>query len=229
LRNGTAVGDPRPERDLTLDAGSQDGVYRVEIRPPGDARAGAWALSNPIYIRTPAATPAAAPQARPAATALLFDGRTTTGWTGEADPSSLVAIETSGMVNGLELRMRYGLSGGTDVGQFAGAIVGTPNGVAAYDAVTLTVRGERPMRVSVQARAHVDGGPPERWARSVYVNEIERTVTVPFAEMTPVGATHTARAPLDLVRNIMIIVDTLHSVPGDSGRLWFKAVRLEKY
>jgi hypothetical protein len=226
IRDGTAIA-ARAEREFSFDPAEADGTYRVEIRPPGDGAA-AWVLSNPIYVRAFAA-PIAEPSPRPVATAPLFDGQTATGWTGEYDPSSLVAVEAATMVNGQELRVRYGLSGGTDVGQFAGAAVDTMNGVAAYDAVTFTIRAERPMRISIQARAHIEGGPPERWQRSVYVDETERTLTVPFAEMTPVGLTQEPRPPLALVRNLMFIVDTLHSVPGESGRLWFKSVRLEKY
>jgi hypothetical protein len=229
LRDGTPLGAPRAERDLTLETTETTGTYRVELRAPGRDGQAAWVFSNPIYVRTAEAAPASTASGQATATASLFDGRTATGWSTEADPSSLAAVEAARMISGTELRIRFGLSGGSDVGQFAGAAVSTPEGVADSDAVAFTVRAERPMRISIQVRAHVDNAPPERWQRAVYVDEMDRTITVPFADMTPVGATHTPRAPLANVRHVMFIVNTPHTAPGASGRLWFKSVRLEKY
>ena len=158
--------------------------------------------------------------------AQLFDGRTPAGWESESDPTSLAAIDIVPQLAGTALRLRYGLSGGAVSGQYAGIAVATPAGVAPHDRVTLSIRAEHPMRISVQARALVQGA-PERWQRSVFVDETERAVTIFFNDMAPVGAVHSSRPPLDSVRNVMLIVDTTHAKPGSSGRLWVTGVTLE--
>jgi hypothetical protein len=132
------------------------------------------------------------------------------------------------MIAGMELRLRYGLSGGSPVGQYAGAAVGTSHGVADYDQVAFTIRSEHPMRVSIQVRAEVPNAPPERWQRSIYVDATASERSVRFDDMRPVGVTHTARANPDDIRAVMFIVDTTNSKPGASGRVWIKNVRLER-
>jgi hypothetical protein len=128
----------------------------------------------------------------------------------------------------MELRLRYGLAGGSPVGQYAGAAVETSHGVADYDRVTFTIRGEHPMRVSIQVRAEVSNAPPERWQRSIYIDATENERSVKFDDMRPVGVTHTARAISETIRAVMFIVDTTNSKPGASGRFWIKNVRLER-
>ena len=49
-----------------------------------------------------------------------------------------------------------------------------------------------------------------------------------FDDMTPVGQTQTERPPLERVRNLIFVVDTTNTKPGVSGRIWLKAVRLER-
>ena len=132
------------------------------------------------------------------------------------------------MISGVELRLRYGLSGGSAVGQFAGAAVETAHGVRDYDRVAFTIRAEHPMRLAIQVRAEVPNAPPERWQRSIYIDATETDRFVSFDDMRPVGVTHTARAVSENIRAIMFIVDTTNNKPGASGRIWLKNVRLEK-
>jgi hypothetical protein len=158
----------------------------------------------------------------------LFDGHSTAGWTRESDSGSLSTIDVVQMIAGIELRLRYGLTGGSPVGQYAGAAVETSHGVGDYDRVAFTIRGEHPMRVSIQVRAEVANAPPERWQRSIYVDATENERSVRFDDMRPVGVTHTPRAILEAIRAVMFIVDTTNSKPGASGRIWIKNVRLER-
>ena len=83
------------------------------------------------------------------------------------------------------------------------------------------------MRVSIQVRAEVPNARPERWQRSVFVDASDRERVVAFDDMTPVGETHTPRPPRASVRNVMFVVDTTNTKPGQSGRIWIKNVRLE--
>jgi hypothetical protein len=216
------------ERDLTVPAGSDPAVYRVEVRDSSRPMGPAWIISNPIYVRAADARDEPPPAPPQRAQLSLFDGRTTAGWTREYDPASLTAIDAVQMTAGPELRVRYGLAGGSPVGQFSGAAVETSHGVADYDRLAFTIRAERPMRVSVQVRAEVAEAPPERWQRSIFVAGGDSDKTIPFDDMRPVGATHTARAVPADVRAIMFIVDTTNSKPGASGRIWLKNIRLER-
>jgi len=125
----------------------------------------------------------------------LFDEKTTNGWSFESDSTSLAVIDVAKMTEGARLRLRYGLSGGSAVGQYAAAAVETAQGVESADAVAFTARAEKPMRIAVQVRAEVAGSAPERWERSVFVDTTDGERVVRFSEMTPVGKTHTRNVP----------------------------------
>jgi hypothetical protein len=141
-------------------------------------------------------------------------------------------IEVAGRLEGLELqhelRLRYGLSGGPDIGQFAATSVATTGGVAAYDRISFTIRAEHSMRVSVQLRAAIEGGEPERWNRSIYVEPQDVRRTIMFSDMVPLGQTSTTAVPAAAVRDVLFVVDTVNTAPGASGRVWLRDVRLEK-
>src|SRR5262249_62154444 len=99
-----------------------------------------------------AAGPAAAAPAAPPATIheAIFDGRTTAGWRTEHDPTSLTAVEAAPLVNTADLRFRYGLAGGASVGQVVALVYDTPQGGAASDRLSFSIRPEHPTRASVQ-------------------------------------------------------------------------------
>lgn len=217
----------RSEPAFELPVGEGPGLYVVEVRKPNSEGLPAWIASNPIYVREAAAPlPPAQMSTIDLPDGSLFDGETTAGWSYESDSSSLAVVDTAPLISGARVRLRYGLSGGASVGQYAAAAVGTPNGVAAADGVAFAVRAEAPMRISVQVRAEVPGARPERWEKSVYVDATEQPRVVRFDEMKPVGTTHTPRPPKAAVRAVMFVVDTTNSKPGASGRLWLGQVRL---
>ena len=59
-------------------------------------------------------------------------------------------------VSAAELRLRFGLSGGASINQYAALVVETPGGLQGVDHLAFWARAERPMRISVQARATRD-------------------------------------------------------------------------
>jgi hypothetical protein len=126
-------------------------------------------------------------------------------------------------VQGAELRLRYGLSGGSPSGKYAALSVLTPGGLGAFDRVSFTVRGERPLRVSVQLRAAIPGRADERWQRSVYVDTSSREHTLFFDDFTLVGETSSRLAPPESVHSIVFVLDATNTKPGSSGRLWISA------
>jgi hypothetical protein len=229
LRGNEVVAQGPGGSGLEFQAPGDPGTYRAEIRDP--SREGPpWIVSNPIYVVTGRTrVPPPAPSAgRVLARQSLFDGRTMTGWLTETDPSSLAAIDAVAMVEGPSLRMRFGLSGGSDRGQFAGAAVDTLSGVADYDRVAFSAHAERPMRLSIQVRADMGDARPERWQRSIYVDDTEKSYAVDFNDMRPVGEAPGMAPPKTGVRNILFVVDTTNTAPGTSGRIWLTDVRLEK-
>ena len=84
------------------------------------------------------------------------------------------------------------------------------------------------MRVAVQLRAPGAGGVEERWQRSVYIDAFNQERTVPFDDLTPIGATPAGKPAIELVRSILFVVDTTNTKPGSSGRVWIKAAALQR-
>jgi hypothetical protein len=227
-KGNEAVASGRGDQDLEWTGPEDAAVYRAEIRADGHAGGPPWIISNPIYLRGAGPLAAVAEAPKPTIARPLFDGRTPNVWTNEADATSLAMIEVVPRIEGSELRLRFGLSGGADTGQFAATAVATPDGVASYDRVSFTIRAEQPMRVSVQLRAPIEGGEPQRWQRSIYVTAEDTARTILFSDLSPVGPVTPAAIPLSAVRDVLFVVDTVNTQPGASARVWLRDVRLEK-
>jgi hypothetical protein len=223
VHRGTSVlASARDAADWTVHAGAEPAVYWVEIAAPHQPAPITWLRSNPVYVRGPAEK--AAPAPRPGQTvATLFDGTSADGWDIEHDPASLAAVEVAESPAGNELRLRYGLAGGTPGPQVVALVHKTPNGIADADRLTFTVRAEKPMRISLQLRAKNY----YRWQRSIYVDATPHERSVRFDDVTPVGAVPPA-APLADIIGVMFVVDVTNSRPGTSGRLWLSRVRFER-
>jgi hypothetical protein len=88
--------------------------------------------------------------------------------------------------------------------------------------MTVTIRAERPMRISVQVRDTTN----DRWQRSIYVDDTAQERTVVFDDVTPVGVTHAPVPAPDAIRNVMFVVDTTNTRPGTSGRVWIRRASL---
>jgi hypothetical protein len=160
----------------------------------------------------------------------MFDGTSVTRWHPEHDPTSLAAVETAGSTTGNELRFRFGLAGGDAPGRVAALAFDTPGGTEPNDRVTLTIRAERPMRISMQLRAGEDQGDAsrERWQRTIYVDTTDQERTIYFNELMPVGETHTFKPVFASIRSILFVVDATNTKPGDSGRIWIKRAELQR-
>jgi hypothetical protein len=220
------VSSARDSRDLTVHASDRPAVYWVEIRSTGRPNPGSWIRSNPIYVRGTAPPPR--PATRPLATTSrpIFAGTVLAGWRTEQDPTSLAAVDFPTETS--ELRFRYGLAGGSSVGQVAALVYDTPTGTGPYDRLTFTIRAERPMRISVQLRGGSGEVPGERWQRSVYIDTFDQERTVSFDDLTPVGVTASSKPVLTAVRSLLFVVDTTNTKPGASGRIWIRSAALER-
>jgi hypothetical protein len=182
--------------------------------------------SNPIYVRAPRdpeqdAMPRPAGAGRP-----IFDGKSDAGWHVESDAHSRAVLEAAAIAGGGgHLRFRYALAGGAAAGQFVTLAYNTPNGTEPNDRLAFSVRAERPMRISVQLRAHGPTG-IERWQRSVYVDTLDREGAVAFDDLTPIGVTRTLKPVLAEVRSVLFVIDTTNAKPGTSGRFWIRQASL---
>jgi hypothetical protein len=197
-------------------------VLRVEVwvtgtveRPPLP-----WIVSNPIYVSRPAQLPVrqpAATQDRP-----LNESTAGAGWRIEQHPGSSAAIETGPE----RLSVRYTLGGGAP-DQFVALAITAPALWRQFDRVSFRGSADRPMRVYVQLRrpAGPDG---QRWRRSVYLDRQPREATVFFDEMTPVGRADTFGPDIDNISDLLFVVDTNNTTPGQSGTFSIEALRLER-
>jgi hypothetical protein len=59
----------------------------------------------------------------------------------------------------------------------------------------------------------------------VFVDEMARTITVPFAEMTPAGSAGSDRPVIDRVSDVLFVVDMTNARPGANGQIWIDDVR----
>ena len=125
----------------------------------------------------------------------------------------------------MELRLRYGLSGGPPIGQYASMAVELPDSAAPYDRVSFTARSEHPMRLAVQFQPL---GRAEGWQRSVYVDETNRQYTIRFDELKSIGRSRTAHPDASNIHDVLFVVDTTHAKPGASSRLWIKSAALQR-
>jgi hypothetical protein len=199
------------------------GVYRVEIAVPAGQGSTSWIISNPIYLGVPFHTPPAAvdpsTDVHP-----LFDGITLSGWRTEHDPTSTSSLDLADSGTAKSLVFGYGLSGGSTAGQFAALTVTAPTRES-YSRIEFSLRGERPGRLEVQVRGPVP--PAARWQRSVYFDQSERSYSIAFSDLTRVAGPRSSVLAGD-VRDILFVVETTHTAPGSSGRLWLTNPALEK-
>jgi hypothetical protein len=102
----------------------------------------------------------------------------------------------------------------------------TPPDLARFDSVVVQASADRPMRVWVQLR--VPGGDGRRWGRSVYLDADPRAIRVPFTAMLPLDPAGESQPPLAEVTALLVVVDTVHAVPGSAGRLTITALDLAR-
>ena len=225
-RNGEPVvaGEPGPVLTYETPVASDEWMaYRVEVylpNAPGTPPV-PWIVGNPIYVggSAPNATaPAGESAAEPA------PGRPLTGeWRVEqrgAEVSltaDLVAVETDPA--GAEVRLAFELGAGADTYAAAAHTLG-PDGLGGATAVRFDVEASRPMRVSLQARRNREpGGEGDRWRRSFHAGPQRRAVRIPLDQLAPVTPELPAQPDLTTIDGLLIVVDTVNTLPGTSGTL----------
>ena len=93
------------------------------------------------------------------------------------------------------------------------------NGLTGHDRLQLRLESDAPRRVWAQLRA--SGGPRdgERWGHTFYVDRSLSAIDLRFDSFRPLGRVSAERPPLDRIDSLLLVVDTLNSVPGASGTI----------
>jgi hypothetical protein len=208
-------------RSLRTIVAASPAVYRVEIQVQGASGKppAPWVVTNPIYVRAGDESPTARNAATE--TALQYDNGEGRGWRMETSARSKAALNVVGTLTGTELLLRWALGGTTSESPYAALAMSAGGSIAAYDRLMFTSRADRPMRLSVQFR--IANG--DRWRRSIYLDETSRQVSVFFDDVRPVGVTVQRRLPVDSVRDVLFVVDTLNANPGTAGQFWVDDVK----
>jgi len=205
---------------------AQSAVYRVEVGLPGapGQQPVPWIVSNPIYLR-PSSTTEGTPS-RPATTrvAVQYGNGPASAWRIEKSERASAALDVIGAVGGTQLLLRYALGGTLAEGPFVAFVMPAGQALSTFDRLIFNARADHPMRLSVQLRmAQGDAG--ERWQRSVYLDDLPRTISVFFDDMHPVGGPPGQRPPLDRIESVLLVVDTVNTKPGTSGQIWIDDVK----
>lgn len=191
------------------------GQYRVEVRWPG--REVPWMMSAPVFVTPPMTAPATAPDA-PAlgqVIALAPSGP----WVVEHHPATTASQTSTGAGNTFTFAFNN-----QNAGQFA-ALVHPLDPSQAFEEIHLTVRADRPRRLSVQVRLP-GPGEGERWVRSVFADETPRQIRVRLEDFEPADRPTSRRPVAARLQSLLFVVDEPHTVRGASGRLEISAVSL---
>jgi hypothetical protein len=222
VHNGRTIATastPTLERTVT-----EAGTYRIEIQLSGAPGSPAvpWVVSNPIYIgsRAEISDQGSKPSGHDQEISQYTDGPPT-GWRVENSLRSQGALDVVAAVPGTQLSLRYAIGGTREESPFVALIMRAGDQFKDFARLIFTARSSRPVRISVQLRT-ADGS---RWHRSVFVDDVARTITVPFAEMTPRGSTNSPGPILAAIRDVLFVVDTVNTRPGTSGQLWIDDVK----
>ena len=198
-------------------------MYRVEIdipKAPGNPPI-PWLVSNPIYVGAASSADMPSEPETISETVMLYTNGPADGWRVEKSVRSEGAIGVVPSVGGTQILLRYGLGGTLSESPYVAAVVSAGSDLARFDRVTFTARAVQPMRLTFEVRAA--GAGDRRWGRSVYLDQTARTVTIPFSEMSSLG-TATGGPVLEDVRDLLFVVDTVHSKQGSSGQVWFDEI-----
>jgi hypothetical protein len=179
-------------------------------------------VSNPIYVGQPTISDTSSKASPIPETVVVYSNGPATDWRIEKSVRSEGTIGIARSVDGTQLLLRYGLGGTLSESPYVAAVVASGTELVQFKGVMFTARALGPMRLTFQLRA--TDAPDRRWGRSVYLDDMARTVTIPFDALLPLGA---ASGPPSLadVRDLLFVVDTVHAKQGASGQIWLDEIR----
>ena len=194
------------------------GIVRFEARVPyaPGKPAVPWIVSNAIYFAPFAIE---MPTFGPDVTVPLGPDSV---WHAEKDPDTQAKV----MASGGEVKLDYTLAGGTRRSQFAAAVTDFVGPAATFKAIRFSIVGVHPGRVSVQLRYR--NGRGERWAKSVYVDNERREVSVPVAGMVPADFQQGQAPDTTGAGSLLFVVDLTNALPGGRNSISIAGVKFVK-
>jgi len=231
LRNGQRLQEVT-DGPLEMNGGKDPGVYRIEAYTTGAPGGPAvpWIVSNPIYVGLEMTSASAAvipvPMSRIPARTSEASAESGPNDTSEVETGPLTDPRARTFAGDPAITWSFALSPGTAVGQFAAVRVPVSGGLASFDRVRFRVSASAPRRLWVQLRAPV--GNTERWGRTFYADTESRLVDVAWSTFTAIGVTSSPQAPLDRVDSLLLVVDTLNTLPGSKGSVTISEIGFVK-
>ena len=192
------------------------GRYRLEARLPGLQFP--WMVSDVVEFIGEPSPQVAATGVEPPAVATLGPVVPRSDWRVEKDRTS------TGTIDGVEdeIALNYQLGVGSPAGQYVA--LAAPAGSDPIERIEFIGSSLAPMRVSLQVR--VAGGPDgQRWRRSVYLDESPRKIAVSLSSLQPVDRRSALRPIVARVQSVLVVIDTVNTVPGSAGWIRLREVR----
>ena len=215
VRDGELLYETR-EPALRVDVGRQPGAYRLEARLPAQPQAGMpWLLTNPIYVGLAETHKLA--NLRPTSPITSRTPIATHLWTAEASAGSNSALVPVTLPDGTPaIEWQYSLAAGSRGSQFAAMRFPITTGLAAHDRLQLRARSDRPHRVWAQMRASTG----ERWGVTFFVGPDLEQRDLRFEDFHPFAGV-ASRPPLERIDSLLLVIDTLNTAPGSTGKVAF--------
>lgn len=214
LTRGTAA-------TLDFTAPAAAGTYRAEVMLSRHGEV-PWIVANPVYVGlTP---PITAPTTPLQDVQVQYeDGPIGQGWGIEKSDQALGELDAVPTLTGMRARLRYGLAGSTvgDAWVALGMLSGT--GLERFDRVIFKAQADKPMRLWFQLWMPIPTG-NAYWRRSIYLDETEREIVVPIADLLPTPGSP-RQPPLAEIKSLMFAVDQTHTPLGRSGTFWIDSIR----
>jgi hypothetical protein len=229
LKDGEPIYDAvSPE--IRVDVGSQPGAYRVEAFLPVNLATSSvpWVLSNPIYVglrdaHANAVVPATVP---PVSSRTVL---ATTEWRTEASEGSTSVLTADAIDGGMPaLKWQFSLAAGARGRQFAALSLPVARGLADQDRIQVRLKSDGERRLWAQLRAPLEQQGSERWGRTFHTVRTLTSLDLRFADFRRIDIPATGPAPLDRVDSILLVVDTLNSLPGTAGTIWISDLWLAR-
>jgi len=141
-------------------------------------------------------------------------------WRAEASAGSRSELRQSSLGDGTPaLEWSFTLARGTTAPPYAAMFFPVAGELAAHDRLQLRATSDRPRRLWAQLRVPGPAG-GERWGTTFYVYDSLAPIELRWSDFRPVGSVTTARPPLDRADSLLLVVDTLNSEAGTTGRVW---------
>jgi hypothetical protein len=227
LRNGVPIHEGTASA-VSVEVGTAPAAYRVEAHLPKemDAPPVPWLLTNPIYVNLPTSytAPAVSAPEKEISRALVQPA----AWHTEAsaDSQSHIVVGT-GVDRQGALTWRLSLRDGPAVSQFAALALPLDREMVTSTRVVLRARADRHMRLSAQLRLSPQRG-GLRWAKSFHLGPEVETIDLSVEDFRPVEPMTSERPPMGDVEGLLIVADTLNTLPGTAAVVTVEGVWLVK-